>query len=285
MRVPAGADLHGISEILAHEGVIETRWLFRLLVWAHSQSRSLQAGEYRFAAATSMRQVLEQLASGAVARYFFTVPEGFLVFQVSSRLREESRLRGLVPRVAEGSLLPETYTFVAGSSRASMIDRMQKAMQEELSSLERAQAFPFPLENRREALILASIVEKESREVQEQALIAGVFLNRLRRGMRLQSDPTVVYALTQGKRNLGRLLRRSDLKTESPYNTYRHAGLPPGPIGNPGKQALRAVFHPIQSDYLYFVADGKGGHLFARTLREHIRNDRLRKQGRRTKPR
>ena len=171
----------------------------------------------------------------------------------------------------EGSLLPETYLFTRGDTRAEIIARMQAAMTA-VDRLWAERAAGLPLDTPEEAVILASIIEKETGVNSERAVVAGVFVNRLRRGMRLQTDPTVIYALTNGERPLGRELWRRDLEVDSPYNTYKVVGLPPGPIANPGLSALEAAMNPAETEYFYFVADGSGGHAFAKTLRDHNRN-------------
>ena len=183
---------------------------------------------------------------------------------------------GLSPRrtppPAEGRVLPETYSYRLGNSRDAVVERMTAAMRDLLAELWAGRAADLPFDRPMEAVILASIVEKETSRSAERARIAGVFINRLRKGMRLQSDPTVVYGLTDGRGPLGRSLTRRDLETDHPYNTYKIKGLPPEPICNPGRASLEAVLHPMVTDALYFVADGTGGHVFAKTLAEHNRN-------------
>ncbi len=176
------------------------------------------------------------------------------------------------PVPPEGSLLPETYHYSWNDDRAALVERMQTGMEVVLAELWPERAEGLPINTPEEAVILASIVEKETGVAEERPLVASVFVNRLKRGMRLQSDPTVVYGLTNGQRPLGRTLTFRDLDRPSPYNTYTNGGLPPGPIANPGRAALEAVLHPAESRYLYFVADGTGGHAFAKTLVEHNRN-------------
>ena len=201
-----------------------------------------------------------------------TVPEGLTTAAVLDLLRNAEGLVGEAPDPGEGRLLPETYHYSHGDSRADLVARMQRAMDKALARLFRDRPAGSPLGSETELLTLASIVEKETGLSGERARIAGVFVNRLKRGMRLQTDPTVIYALTGGRRELGRPLTRADLRVDHPYNTYRIPGLPPGPIANPGLAALEAAARPAETNALYFVADGAGGHLFARTLREHNRN-------------
>ncbi len=202
-----------------------------------------------------------------------TVPEGLTTQQVLAQIDHTEGLEGKISTLpAEGGLLPETYDFSYGDSRQEMIVRMRKAMAETLATLWKTHAPEIRLQTPEQALILASIVEKETGRAEERPRVAAVFLNRLAHHMRLQSDPTVVYALANGKGPLGRPLTHADLDVASYYNTYLHDGLPPGPIANPGKASLVAVLHPADSDDLYFVADGAGGHVFAKTLDEHNKN-------------
>jgi UPF0755 protein len=202
-----------------------------------------------------------------------TIAEGLTVAEVYELLEEAHGLTGeLPPPPPEGSLLPETYFYAFGDPRAELVRRMQRAMDDVLAELWPRRAEDLPLDGRAEALTLASIVDKETASAAERAKVAAVFVNRLRRGMRLQADPTVIYGLTAGEGPLGRSLTRRDWADDSDYNTYRIDGLPPGPIANPGRAAIEAVLNPAAVDYLYFVADGSGGHAFARTLDEHNRN-------------
>ena len=202
-----------------------------------------------------------------------TIAEGITSAEALEEIEHADGLEGAIKETpAEGSLLPETYSFSWGDSREAMVRRMQKAMSETLEALWQARAPDLALETPEEALVLASIVEKETAKAEERPRVAEVFLNRLRHRMRLQSDPTVVYALTHGKGALGRALTHADLNSGSRYNTYLVDGLPPTPIGNPGKASIMAVLHPAAGDDLYFVADGSGGHVFAKTLAEHNHN-------------
>ncbi|MFQ5957757.1 MAG: endolytic transglycosylase MltG [Alphaproteobacteria bacterium] len=271
--LPRGLGLDGITRRLGEAGIVARPWVFALGVRLSGDARDLRAGEYVFPAGISARGVLELLLSGRTVMRRLTVPEGLTAAQVLELIAAADGLVGEAEGTPdEGALLPETYYFSYGDTRAGMIARMEAAMQAALDSLWPARAEGLPLATPREAAILASIVEKETALDHERAHIAGVFINRLRRGMHLQSDPTVVYALTGGKRALDRPLARADLDVDSPYNTYRNRGLPPTPIANPGRAALAAVLNPLATEDLYFVADGSGGHVFARTLEEHNRN-------------
>lgn len=271
--LPPGSGVGRIATLLDDAGVIDQPWLFALAVKLRDKTARLQAGEYAFPAAVSLAGVIDMLVSGKAVVHRLTVPEGLTVPQVLALVAKADALDGEVGEAPpEGSLLPDTYHFRRGDSRAGLVKRMREAMDEALAALWPARDATLPLQTPQEAVILASIVEKETAVASERGLIAGVFYNRLRRGMRLQSDPTVVYALSQGTGDLGRPLTRADLKVADPYSTYTSDGLPPGPIANPGRAALEAVLHPQASKHLYFVADGTGGHAFAATLAEHNRN-------------
>ncbi len=271
--IPAGAGLKTIARSLTEAGVIRDTLTFRLGVRYHDAARALKAGEFSFPPMASMRQVMEILKRGETVVRRLTIPEGLTSREIVALVASAEGLTGDPgPVPEEGSLLPETYYFSREDERGALIQRMATAQQELLSELWAARDPDLPLANPEEALVLASIVEKETAVGSERSLVASVFVNRLRRGMRLQSDPTVVYGLTQGQGPLGRTLTRKDLNTPSAYNTYLIDGLPPGPIANAGRAALQAVFNPASTGYLFFVADGSGGHAFAETLDEHNRN-------------
>ncbi len=271
--IPPGTSLGGIAGLLARSGVIDSTLVFILGVRYEAATRELQAGEYAFPTHVSGWGAMDILRSGDTVVRHLTIPEGLTNFQVVQLLRETEGLQGDIPSLpGEGMLLPETYHFSWGDTREDIVLRMYQVMTETLREGWNSRAPGLPLKNPGEALVLASIVEKETALAEERPRIAAVFLNRLRRGMRLQSDPTVVYDLTGGKGVLGRPLAREDLKQETPSNTYVIDGLPPAPISNPGRLALQAVLHPAVSDDLYFVADGSGGHSFSGTLAEHNRN-------------
>ncbi len=271
--IPRGTGFDGITRRLEQAGVIDDQLIFRLGVRTLRAARGLRAGEYNFPAGVSMRGAVELLLSGETVVHRLTFPEGLTSAEALALIAGAEALEGNAgPVPPEGSILPETYHYARGDSRAELIARMRRDMEMVLGELWLERADGLPLDRREDAVILAAIVEKETAVPDERPLIASVYLNRLEKGMRLQSDPTVVYGLTGGTGPLGRALTHEDLQAANPYNTYLNAGLPPGPIANPGRATLAAVLHPAETGYLYFVADGSGGHRFARTLREHNRN-------------
>jgi len=262
-----------LAERLEAEGVIRHAVLFLAMARLEGIHASFKAGEYAFEPGLTQASIMQKLADHDVLAHFLTVPEGLTSAEVVAILQDEPLLTGGIEEVpANGTLLPETYRFTRGDSRADLLGRMRRALARLREEVWGARAGDLPFDTWGEAATLASIVEKETAVGSERPRVAAVFVNRLRRGMRLQSDPTVAYALTDGQGNLDRPLTRQDWRVEHPYNTYVIPGLPPGPICNPGRAAIEAVLHPADSKDLYFVADGKGGHAFARTLEEHNRN-------------
>ena len=269
-----GTSVEGIAVRLAQAGVIEQPYLFRIGVRAMGLHAALKAGEYAVHARISQRDVALLLQSGRTIIRRLTIAEGLTTAQVLNRIAATGGLVGPVgPSPGEGRLLPETYHFSCGDSRRAMTVRMAESMEDLLAKSWSGRNHDLAINTPEQALILASIVERETAVPQERARIAAVFHNRLRKGMRLQSDPTVAYGLDPVE-GLQRPLSRADLKQPTPYNTYLVNDLPPGPICNPGRAAIQAVLHPAKTDELYFVADGTGGHAFARTLKEHNRNVR-----------
>jgi UPF0755 protein len=281
--IPRGEGVRAISRRLADAGVIpRPPLLFDVSLRLFGGERPLRAGEYAFPAGTSMAEVAMRLQEGRVVVHRLTVPEGLTVAQILALVAAEPLLSGDLPRPPpEGRLLPETYGFAKGDSRSALVDRMAEAMKRTLGEAMPQLAPGLPYSTEAEVLTLASIVEKETGIPAERAQVAGVFVNRLRLGMRLQSDPTVIYGLTQGQGPLDRSLTRADLERPSAHNTYVITGLPASPIANPGRAAIEAVLRPLATEHLYFVADGKGGHAFAPTLAEHNANVRRWLEGRR----
>lgn len=271
--IEPGSGVSSIAARLQDEGLLSDPIIFRLGVRLADRGRSLQAGEFIIPAKASARQIMEILSSGRTLVRRLTVPEGLTSREIMELVGTADGLAGAAPETPpEGSLLPETYHYQRGDSRDDLVGRMQESLRTALEELWPQRAEGLPLKSPEEAVILASIVEKETGVGGERPLVASVFYNRLARGMPLQSDPTVIFALTKGKAPLGRALTRQDWKIDDPYNTYQNAGLPPGPIANPGLASLEAVLKPAESEYLYFVADGQGGHAFTKTLAEHNRN-------------
>jgi len=271
--VPKGGGVDAIAAQLENSGIISSRLVFRFGARIEERHKSLRAGEYVFRAQISPREVVDLLVSGETVVRRLTVPEGLTSAQILTRL---DRVEGLVGDIdrwpGEGVLMPETYHFSYGDTRGEVVDRMLKSMQQTLNELWQNRSPGLPFKSPREALTLASIVEKETALPEERARVAAVFVNRIKKGMRLQSDPTVAYGLAVGTGTLERPLSSQDLKVETPYNTYTIDGLPPGPICNPGRAAIEAVMNPAETEDLYFVADGNGGHAFARNLKDHNRN-------------
>jgi len=271
--IQRGAVLESIARRLEAAGVVEDARSFRWGVRLLGSARGLKAGEYAFPAGVSMRGAYEILDRGETVARWLTVAEGLSSYEIVDLVAGVEGLSGETgPVPLEGSLLPETYQYSLNDDRAALIERMQTGLEVVLAELWPKRAEGLPIKTLEEAVILASIVEKETGVPEERPLVASVFTNRLKRRMRLQSDPTVVYSITEGKGPLGRRLLLKDLKRPSPYNTYENSGLPPAPIANPGRAALEAVLNPADTRYLYFVADGTGGHAFAKTLVEHNKN-------------
>jgi UPF0755 protein len=273
--IPKGEGRIAIAERLEREGVITNRWTFvgGYLLQGFLGGRKtgeLKAGEYEIKDHASMRDVIDTLAGGKSILYKATLPEGLTSEQIVERLKAEPNLSGEIANVPpEGTLLPDTYYFSKGASRSEILDRMGSDMQKAMAELWEQRDPDVPVRSIEELVTFASIVEKETGRADERDRVAAVFYNRLRKGMRLQSDPTIIYGIVGGQGALGRGITKADIETKSPYNTYQVNGLPPGPICNPGKPALLAALHPAKTSDLYFVADGTGGHTFSENLKDH----------------
>lgn len=270
--IPKGMGFNDIISLLHDHGVLEHPKVFSVIAIAQDKVSKVKAGEYEFPVEVSPKDVLESLVEGRTVIHRLTVPEGLTTHQVLEMVANDEKLQGSMPNdFQEGELLPSTYYYSRGDSRGELLNRMRKEMRSLLMELWEKRAPDLPLRTPQEAITLASIVEKETGVAHEYGLVASVYINRLKQGMLLQADPTTIYAITQGKEPLGRNLRYSDLRLKHPYNTYTTLGLPPGPIANPGKQALEAVLNPTPSDYIFFVADGSGGHKFSKNYSDHSR--------------
>jgi len=272
--VTRGSGVETIAKQLKRNNVIDSELVFTVGVRLYDAASRLQYGEYLFQPHVSMREVMEILSSGKSILHAVTIPEGLTSAQVVARLRADEVLVGDIEEVPpEGSLLPETYKFTRGTTRQQIIDQMKRAHDRMVDRIWTRREPGLPVEDKNEFVTLASIVEKETGKADERPRVAGVFINRLERGMRLQSDPTIIYGLFGGEgKPADRPILRSDIDKPTEYNTYQIDGLPPGPIANPGRAALEAVANPSHTDDLYFVADGTGGHVFSSTLQEHNRN-------------
>jgi UPF0755 protein len=271
--IPRGAGPATMAKVLHQEGAITHPLLFRVALMIDPEPKPIKAGEYEVPAHTSMQGLVELLQSGKLVQRRLTVPEGTTTAEIVDLVRKADALTGdITVDVKEGDLLPETYFYSRDDTRDGLLLRMKETMDKTLDEAWRKRTPGLPLANRREALILASIVEKETAVPTERSRIAAVYLNRLRLKMKLESDPTTIYGLTGGKSSLNRELTKADLQSTSPYNTYVVPGLPPGPICNAGRASILAVTNPAHDRSLYFVADGQGGHVFSRTVAEHNRN-------------
>jgi len=271
--IPRGSSVDDIAHQLWHAGILGDPYSFILGVRIDGNAPRLRSGEYAFAARVAARDVAGELASGRTVIRRLTVPEGLTTAQVLALIQTAEGLEGDIgPTPAEGALLPQTFFYTWGDSRRQVVARAERAMSETVAQLWANRAPNLPLRTPEEAVILASIVEKETALPAERPHVAGVFLNRLKQNMRLQADPTVIYGLTHGQGPLDRPLTHVDLEASNKWNTYTIDGLPPTPIDNPGRASLEAVLQPAETDDLYFVADGTGRHVFAKTLAEHNRN-------------
>lgn len=271
--VPRGASLDRVASALEQAGVVSSASLFRIAARLDDDGGPVRFGEYEVPAGASIREVLDLLRSGRVVQYAVTVPEGLTSWEVVELLKTVPELDGSIDAVPpEGTLAPDTYSFTRGDTRAGLIARMTQLQTRRLDDAWAGRAEGLALRSPQEALILASLIEKETGVPGERGVIAGVFHNRLKRGMKLQTDPTIIYGITEGRGPLDRPIRRSDIERPTRWNTYVIDGLPPTPIANPGRDSILAAVRPETTDALYFVADGTGGHAFAATLAEHNRN-------------
>ncbi|WP_283419003.1 endolytic transglycosylase MltG [Sphingopyxis sp. Geo48] len=269
--IPPGASIAKAGEILEKAGAVSSADSFRNHARFFGGDDPIKPGEYEIKKGMGAGDILGLLQSGKTIQRLVMIPEGMPSIMVWERLMAEPRLKGDIPVPAEGSILPDSYAFTTGETRAAVVKRMQAAMNKAFDELWAKRSPRSAAKDRNEAITLASIVEKETGVAAERRTVAGVYTNRLAVGMRLQADPTIIYPITQGK-PLGRRILRSEIVAVNDYNTYSMAGLPKGPIANPGKASIAAVLDPEANDYLYFVAKGDGGHAFARTLSEHNAN-------------
>lgn len=275
VSIPKGEGRIEIARRLEREGIISSRWAFVLgyLVrsgWNNQTRIELKAGEYEIKSGASMRNVLDTLIEGKSVLYNVTIPEGLTSQQIVERLRDEENLTGEILDIpAEGTILPETYSFSRNTDRNELLARMMASQTKVLEALWDNRDPKLPVSSPQEAIVLASIVEKETGRADERDRVAAVFTNRLKKNMRLQSDPTIIYGIVGGQGRLGRSITKTDIAKKTDYNTYRISGLPPGPICNPGRASIAATLNPASTDELYFVADGTGGHVFSKTLKDH----------------
>ncbi|PCJ90693.1 MAG: 4-amino-4-deoxychorismate lyase [Hyphomicrobiales bacterium] len=273
--IERGMNVQSIANLLDESGVIDNKVLFLASVRISDAHGKLKAGEYLFEENVSMDIVVSKLVEGKSILHSITLPEGRTSQQIVEILNKDTVLGGIIETVPpEGTLLPETYKFTRGDNRGQILARMRASRDKIVADVWSRRSPDLPISTPEEMVILASIVEKETGLADERPRVASVFINRLKKGMRLQTDPTVIYGLVGGAGSLGRSITRSDLRSDTPYNTYVINGLPPGPIANPGRAALEAVINPAKTKDLYFVADGSGGHAFAETLEQHNANVR-----------
>lgn len=269
--IPAGASVSVVAEKLADEGLISSPSGFVLQARIFGSDKPIQAGEFLLTRDMDQGDILAAFQSGDVIRRFLTIPEGMPSILVWERVMAEELLTGEAAVPPEGSILPDTYAFERGQSRAALIEQMQAAMDKALAEEWAKRRSGIAVDTMRDALTLASIVEKETGKPEERRMVAGLYSNRVRTGMLLQADPTIIYPITKGK-PLGRRIRQSEIAAVNGYNTYTRVGLPEGPITNPGRESIAAVLNPENTSALFMVADGTGGHMFAATLNEHNAN-------------
>ncbi|HEY1410528.1 MAG TPA: endolytic transglycosylase MltG [Rhodopila sp.] len=261
-----------LAQLLQSDGLIRQPTVFRAAVWLTRHDGALHAAEFAFPAHASLQQVLSILRTARPVEHHLTIAEGLTAQQIVAVLAHAEAMTGDVKSIQEGSVLPQTYDYEYGADRAALVARAKAAMAKELAAEWAHRAPDLPLASSRDALILASIVERETAKPEERPHVAAVYLNRLRQGMKLQADPTVIYLASNGAGVLDHPLTRSELGRDDPFNTYRSTGLPPAPICSPGLDSLHAVLHPADSQDLFFVADGSGGHVFSRSYEAHDAN-------------
>jgi len=274
VNIPQRAGKRDIADVLNREGVTDVNpWIFIASVFALKASSELKPGEYAFQKNASLREVIATMVDGKVVQHAVTIPEGLTSEQIVARLSDNDLFTGAVHEIPrEGTLLPETYKFPRGTSREQVIQRMQREQKRVVADIWEHRSQDLPVKTPEQLVTLASIVEKETGKPDERSRVAAVFVNRLKQKIKLQSDPTIIYGLVGGKGTLGRPIKRSEITTPSPYNTYVIEGLPPGPISNPGRASLEAAANPARTRDLYFVADGSGGHAFTETYDQHQKN-------------
>ena len=279
IEIPSGSRLRQIAGTLADAGAVNNPWIFVFGTTLLGAQDEMKAGEYEIPPAASPSAIMNMIREGRIYGRRLTIREGLTSFEIVNMVNALSDMEGNVADIPpEGTLLPETYDYRLKEDKQELVSRMKESMTKTIDELWPGRAADLPFTTKEEALTLASIVEKETGVEAERKRVAGVFINRLRKGIALQTDPTVIYAITkgrpqnEGKGPLGRRLLKKDLEFDSPYNTYLHPGLPPGPIANPGRASIEAVLHPEAHDFIYFVADGTGGHIFSATLNEHDKN-------------
>ena len=269
--VKPGSGIRLVAKQLQKGGVVKSADAFVNRARIFGATSTIKAGEFLIPAAASNADILSILTGGKTVQRMVTVPEGMPSIMIFDRLMANDMLTGTIPVPAEGSILPDSYAFEKGESRAAVVQRMQAAMTQAMAELWPKKSADSVVKTQAEAIILASIVEKETSLKTELRTVAGVYSNRVTKGMMLQADPTIIYPITKGK-PLGRRILQSEISAVNDYNTYAMVGLPKGPIANPSRAAIEAVLNPAKTEALFFVADGKGGHVFANTLEEHNAN-------------
>ena len=269
-EVKKGDRFRNVSAELAKQGIISNSIIFN--VWARypKQDENLKFGNYLISSKSSMSEVLALITSGKAINEQITFPEGFTSYQIVERLKSNMELEGEVgPFPAEGSLAPNTYSYQKGDTRRNILKKMQEMQKDIINEAWISRSNDLPFSNKKEAIIIASIIEKETSRNNELKLVSGVIMNRLKAGIPLGMDSTIVYEFTKGNPKNMRSIKQSDIKKDSKYNTRKYSGLPPSAIGNPGRLAIEAALNPEKTDFFYFVADGSGGHAFSKTLKEH----------------